>query len=387
MSNSIATIMDPWSMEDVIEDVMDEMDGSTEDSTDEDDVKPWYPEEYVILVNGYRGSGKSLLVAYWGLWYARKGTIPIYSNLDYNIDNLKADGYTNIPNPLDWGSLISFNLEQPLGSLNQIDEIDAHLDKLRTASNQNVLATKFLEQLRKRCLKFILSCQFGHYLPYGTLDQCDIIINAQDLFFTRAGRERGLGKGEKFLYTCVDKSGYFTGGRKQPWFFTLEGRGIWGYYQTNKLHDPTQFAQKYEIRRETTIVGANGEMYPESEQGAHNMERQLGQLRETVGLVWGSQLMGWIQQNSERLNVNDTGPKLQITTSQMEQALSQIEGPSRGALEKAYHQLLKMATSGNGVVNRIRRNTIEILKPEVFGDDVDIAQPISLDGLGYESNQ
>ncbi len=383
--------LDEYSMASVIDELCSDPDAfNTEREIDsEDDVVEWYPEEYVILVNGFRGGGKSLLVCWWGLWYLKyRPDVPVFTNLDYIREKLEQEHFTSFPDLLKWDEMISFEWEQPLGAMNQIDEVDTYLDRLRTVSNQSVLATKFLEQLRKRSLKFILSCQFGNYLPGGTLDQVDLSIQSHDLFFTPAGRENGLVKGEKFLYICTDKSGLFTGGRQQaPILFTLDGRGVWGYYETNKLHDPMQFAKKFKIMGgEKEVDQATGEMYPSEEARAQDQERIFRQYRETIQTVWGSNFMGWVQTNADHLGVKDMGNSIRIKKDRIEQGLSQVRGPSHMTLQGGYRKVLEIAEKNGGVIVR-QGDNLEILKPEYYKrSDEEVVSPEG-EVFGYEKIQ
>lgn len=339
----------------------------------------WTPEEWVILITGFRGSGKSVLDAYFGKWAMECG-IPLHTNMEYLPDGLKSHGIEGVPVILDFDRLISFQLDVA-GALIQIDEVDTYLDKLRTVANQNVLTTKFLEQLRKRTLKIIMSCQFGSYLPYGTLDQVDLMIYAQDAFFTEWGREKNFHKGTTFIYTVSDKSGLFTGGRKHPWRFLLPNcQGLWDIFSTNKIHDPTQFAKRYEIKGEKYIVDG-GEAYPETEETAQNQERELRQYRSTLGLVWGSQVMGFILDNHESLKVDDQGSKIRVSMAQIERAMANMKGKSRKGVEASYKELLKIADKG-AVIKRSANNMLDILKPEVMAGDDEVVT--YTDDLGFE---
>jgi len=356
-----------FDIEDVIEQLCYDVDALDIDDDVADGMASWYPEEYVILVNGFRGSGKTVIVCDWGGFYLEHTDHSVYTNLDYNMGLLQQEGFKNLPLPLDWERMISFNMDQVVGSLNQIDEIDTYLDKLRTNSNQNVLTTKFLEQLRKRSLKFIFSCQFGNYLPYGTLDQVDMTIDSQDLFFTPAGREAGLGKGERFLYTCRDKSGLFTGGRTLPWFVALKGKDVWPWFETGKLHDPTQFAKKFTIDA-GTVDSATGETYYSDEVSAHEQEAELRKYRYTVQMIWGSPLMSFLQENAEAVNMQISGNKVKISTNQIEQAIASMKGPGKKDIKASFNTLKNMAQSGSDVL-RLRGKTLEIMRPQAFALD------------------
>lgn len=386
-TSSVEAQYDLETIEDIIEQALEReetilQDQDEEEEEDGEDLLKWYPDEWVIMTNGYRGQGKSLLVADVGLFYVSGDEVPVHTNMDYDTDRLTKEGYSNIPKILDWNALITYNLEQPPGTLNQIDEVDTYLDKMRTASNQNVLATKFLEQIRKRTLKFMLSCQFGHYLPYGTLDQVDIMVQAQDLFFSRPGRERGLGKGEKFLYTCIDKSGYFTGGRRQPWFFTLQGKGVWGYYKTNKIHDPTQFSQKFTFERDVAVVTDTG-TFLESEMLAHKAEREIAAYRDSLKLVWSSPLMGFITRNKEELNIVEDDNYIRFTIGRMEQLLSKHKGKAGKDLEARFRDMIEMSKH-NGVVKRDGPNRLSVLKQSAMTDGVDAVAPVLEQALAFE---
>lgn len=351
------------------------------DIEDEDDQEQaqWTPDEWVILITGFRGSGKTVLDAFFGKWALESG-FPLLSNIEYVPEGLQKHGIPGMPIPLDFDKLITFQLDVP-GAMIQIDEVDTFLDKLRTIANQNLLTTKFLEQLRKRTLKIVMSCQFGSYLPYGTLDQVDLMIYAQDAFFTEWGRDKGLSKGTTFIYTVSDKSGLFTGGRKIPWRFMLPNcQALWDIYDTSKLHDPTQFAKKYEIKRDKYVMGEDG-AYPESEENAQGQERELRQYRSTLSLVWGSQAMGFIIDNNESIDVEDGGNKVRISMANVERAMASMKGRSRKGIEASYNELLKLADKGT-VIRRTSNNMLEIIKPEAMagGDDVVTYE----DDLGFE---
>jgi len=353
-----------YDLESAIEQICSDSE-SWEDDDDDEEMATWYPEEYVILCNGFRGSGKSVYVAWFGGMYLENTDHKVFSNLTYKVPYLKECGFDNLPLNLEWEKMISFNADLPTGSLHQVDEVDTYLDKLRTNTNQNLLATKFLEQLRKRSLKFIFSCQFGNYLPYGTLDQVDMMINAQDLFFSPAGREAGFGKGERFLYSIRDKSGLFTGGRKHPWFVSLDGQKIWPFFESGQLHDPTQFAKKYEIDAGKVDQG-NGETYYSGEEGARKQETELRKYRGTVSMIWGSALMTFIQENPEHVNMNDQGNKITVSMNQIEAGIAKMKSKGKGEVLSSYRSLLQMADSGSEVLRRRKGNIIEIMKPQAF---------------------
>jgi len=347
----------------------------------------WIPDEWVILFNGFRGGGKSVGLAHFGLCYLWENFVPVHTNLDYNTETLEKKGFKGMPIPLNWLALISFKLDQTPGTLNQVDEVDDKLDKLRTVANQNVLTTKFLEQLRKRSLKFTLGCQFGHYLPYGTLDQVDLKIQAQDLFFSRAGRERGLGKGEVFLYTVIDHSGYFTGGRKQPFFYKIHGRGIWPYYRTDKLHDPMEFAQKFIIERERAIIDDDDQMYFESQKRDMKIQREIETAQELVKVIWENPLIGFILTNREEINVKDDGTHIIFSKRNIEQVLQRHHGPAGKDLRERWLRMIQLSNNRNPVVKKHGSNSIAILKPSEAREhenDSDVLMPSSLDLSVYE---
>ena len=360
--------MNGYDMSQVIDGILSDPDvfDLEDEDMDEDEASDWYPETYCIMFNGFRGGGKSLGVCWFGCWHLKyRDDVPVYTDLDYKIESLERDGFKSLPIVLDWDKLITFNLDQPIGSMNQIDEVDTKIDKLRTVANQNVVATKFLEQIRKHERKMVFACQFGHYLPYGTLDQVDLLVHCHDLFFTPAGRSYGLKKGERFLYIAEDKSGYFTGGRTNiPICFTLDGRGIWDYYRSEKIHDVLQFAKKYRWKSEEYIINEDGEGYPGTEDKAQDQERKLRQMRETVSTVWGGQFMSWVMANPTAVRMSENGDHITITDESVKKALLSVTGPRAKALEKSYSNF-KLITEKGGVVRR-RHGVFDILKPENF---------------------
>ena len=364
--------MNDLDFNEIVEQIVADPEGyGMDDAGEDEEMADWYPEEYVIMFNGFRGSGKSLGVIWFGAWHLKyRDDIEVYTDLDYIFENLVRDGFKKMPLVLNWDDLISFRLEQPPGAMNQIDEVDTKIDKLRTVTNQNLVTTKFLEQIRKRSLKFVLSCQFGHYLPYGTLDQVDLNIQCRDLFFTPAGRENGLKKGQRFLYIVQDKSGYFTGGQtNRPICFTLDGRPIWDYYKTDKIHNTFQFAKKYKFESGENIVGPDGEIYPSGEQRAQDEERQFRQYRDTLGMIRGSQFWGWLTANADVLGISDNGNYISVSDAQISKTITKTKGQHRTLLEKAHCKLQNLAKQG-GPVRMIQRNNgskfIEIMKPDNF---------------------
>lgn len=367
-------VFEAGSLDDMIEEALEISDkhetGATVEVAEEYE-NEWIPEEWVFMINGYRGQGKSAEVANIGLFYicVDDHKIPIYTNLDYAIERLKAEGYTNLPHALDWEAVITFQIEQPLGALYQIDEVDGYLDKLRTSTNQNILATKTVEQIRKHHHKFLLSCQFGHYLPYGMLDQVDIMIQAQDLFFSRAGRERGLHKGEKFLYICYDKSGLFTGGRRQPWAFITHAKKVWPYYKTDKIHDSTQLFKKYEVEQDN--------------KKAIQTEEQISRLMETAKLIHSLPIMGFIKKNEEALNIDDNGTHLIFTKANMEKLLAKHKGKAAKDLDHSYKMLAELAKSG-GAIKILKGNKIAIMKLPEYYEEQELMESWGPESLAYE---
>lgn len=359
------------------------------DDIDDEQVVTWYPEEWMILITGLRGGCKSLELARLSWWALMEPTIPVYSNMDYKEEGLQEYGIKARPIPLDWDALISFKLGA-VGALIVIDEVTTYLNKLRTNTNQNMLADGVWQQLRKMSMKIAVGCQFGNYLPYGTMDQVDLIMYCQDAFYSEWGRENGLEKGTMPIITVTDKSGYFTGGRSQPWTFTYPGKEIWPLYYTEKIHDVKQVAQKYEIKSTPKVVGADDEIYPEGEESAMSHERELRQYQKTITKLWDIPFMGFIHDNAEKLALNDLGDKIRISCDRIEKAIAQVKGDSKRDLKAGYQYLLTRAREG--VVATKRYNVIEILKPSVFaeGDEVldfDKLAEYGIKDLGYEKVQ
>lgn len=355
-------------LEEIIEELCSNPDSMDIDEDEFSNDNTWFPEEYVILVNGFRGSGKTVMVCYWGGWHLEhREDVEVYTNLNYNLPRLIADGFTNMPKVLDFDKMISFQLEQPLGALNQLDEIDTYLDKLRTTANQQVLTTKFLEQLRKRSLKFIFSCQFGNYLPYGTLDQVDLTIDSQDLFFTDAGRESGLQKGEKFLYSCRDKSGYVTGGKRDPWYFALEGKKVWPYFETSKIHDPTQFAKKFKLNAGEIDV-STGEAVDKTAEHSRALETEVEGYRYTSGMIHGSAFMSYLLENAQSFDLKEDGNKYIVSKAQANRVLALVDPHIQKELLESFQSIRGLARIGSEVIKQDKENII-ITKPEVFARD------------------
>jgi len=372
------TIRDQYDLESAIDIALNSDDLINADGDDDGEESQWYPEIFVVLWQGRRGGGKTTELARWGGWYVENTDCPVYANLGYYTEKFKEAGYSNIPQWLDVDQWIMFNLDQPLGAFNLIDEVDSHLDKLRTVSNQAMLVSKQLEQLRKRWHKYGLACQFGKYLPYGTLDQVDLLIEARDLFFTPAGRDAGIRHGERFLYIAQDLSGLFTGGRTLPIFYTVpHAYRTHKWFDTNFLHDPTAFAKKFKIEHETFIMDSEtGEAYSESDRQSRKEEKALKDYRNSASLCWASEFMGWVEDNLIRLNIHDQGNRRRIKESTIQREMGKLKGKQFQMIETSYHRVMQMCRK-NGVIER-KGGYLEFLRPSVFAQDEDVVEPIPI---------
>ena len=156
--------------------------------------KGWFPEEYVVGITGHRGSGKSLLLARYLLTALRAG-FKVFTSLILYPEKF---GITNKPLPIDLELLVSFSQELQ-DAVVGIEELDTWVEKKRTMSTSSILVEKWLRQMRKRGLKVIFTNQ-SPYLPWGIMEQLDMLIRSHDFYYSPWGIENNIVKGTSFYY-------------------------------------------------------------------------------------------------------------------------------------------------------------------------------------------
>jgi len=327
-----------------------------------DELKHWFPTEYVELVLGHRGGGKSVRVAR-KLLLALKHGYPVFTNYELYPEKIGVD---NQPRPLDLQFLLSFD-PGLTGAVIGLGEVDTWVERKRAMSTSSIMVDKFLHQLRKRGLRVIMDTQ-SPSLPSVILNQVDLMVEAHDSFYTDWGREHGLYKGTSFYYDEEDYSGLFTGYPGRRWRTALgNAQKVWPLYNTYQIFDPWQWARKVEMVGDKMVFDIDeGRMFTG---GEHNLEmeqreiKQFNTLLKGVYRAWGNDFIELAQANKAVLEEEPN--RWRISLHQLQKAMANLTGKHRKTAEKLVARLEKLATNSNGYLARIDRgqDIIYLVKP------------------------
>lgn len=363
---AIATI--PGNGHEEYADIEDFLESTPRDDIGSQEPEQWFPNEYVELVLGHRGGGKSVRVAR-KLLLALKHGYKVYTNYELYPDKI---GIDNQPRPLDLEHLLRFDTDLN-NSVIGIGEVDTWVERKRAMSTSSIMVDKFLHQLRKRGLRVILDTQ-SPSLPSVIINQVDLMVWSHDSFYTGWGIEHQIRKGTSFYYEEEDHSGIFTGYPGRMWRTALGNADrIWPLYNTFQIFDPWQWARKVEMVGEKMVFDMDeGKMYTS---GEHNLETEQKEIKQFNTLLtaqyraWGDDLVEIAKQNNAVL---EEKPMRWIWSLEMlQRAMAKLKGKKRKMLERAIGSLQKLANDSNGYLARLNRGegTVELAKPlmEVLG--------------------
>ncbi len=216
-------------------------------------------QELVILLEGPRGSGKSLGGSYFTFDALRHGmgayaNLPVSANWS-DIGHLEAKSI-NTPDLYTFGE----QLDIPPNSVVFLDEFDKLCMARRSSSNANLLLNWLGTQLRKFGLTFVLTAQDMMWIDPMWRFQVDILIKCKDIFFTSFGKRKHIGKGKVILMDLCDLSGVVTGNQYRfhgmPYrSLTLNGEAMWGAFDSYKVMGVQEMLRRFDLGRETYRVG------------------------------------------------------------------------------------------------------------------------------------
>lgn len=319
----------------------------------------WFPTEYIVFYTGPRGSSKTIQLARHALLGLAQG-LKVFTNVELYPEKA---GIKTLPKLVNLEFLLSFD-ESLTDAVIMISEIDTWFDRMRETSTGNRLGGKFLQQLRKKGLRIGFDTQ--DYLPGGLMRQVDKLVYCHDFFFTDWGRERGLRKGTTFYYDCMDYSGIFTGHRGRIWHEALyHAEKIWPLFNTNKIHDPMEFARKVKI------VGGEMEydvdkhkMYPKEEAALREWQEDISAYSIVLNKIINSyESVGLIELARKHKAVEDLPDRLRFSVDGLRKALVNTRGQKRQDAEKAYNELRVLATQGKLARFGAGNESIELAKP------------------------
>jgi hypothetical protein len=343
-------------------DIEEFLESTPSDVIQAEDQEQWFPNEYVELVLGHRGGGKSVRVAR-KLILALKHGYNVYTNYELYPDKIGVD---NQPRPLDLEHLLRFDTDLN-NSVIGIGEVDTWVERKRAMSTSSILVDKFLHQLRKRGLRVILDTQ-SPSLPTAIINQVDLMAWSHDSFYTDWGIEHQIRKGTSFYYEEEDHSGIFTGYPGRRWRTALGNADrIWPLYNTYQIFDPWQWARKVEMVGEKMVFDMDeGKMYTGGERNLEMEQREIKQFNTLLKAeyrAWGNDFTQLAQLNKAVLE--ELPNRWRVSLDKIQKIISGLTGKKRKVAEKMIGRLQDLAVSSNGYLARIDRGQgiIELAKP------------------------
>lgn len=333
-----------------------------------EELRNYFPREYVELVLGPRGSGKSVRVAR-KLLKALKAGLQVFTNYELYPEKL---GIDNIPKPLDLNFLLSFDTSLQEAVIG-IGEVDTWIERKRAMSTSNIMVEKFLSQLRKRGLRVFMDTQ-SPTLPTVILGKVDLLVWSQDSYWSPWGQEHSVYKGTNFFYHAFDHSGLFTGYKGNQWWEAIgNAQKLWPLYNTYQIFDPWQWAKKVEIVGGKMVFDMDDKrMYTGGEHNLALEQREIEQFNTLLKAeyrAWGNDLIDFAIGNEAVLE--DQPNKWVISLHELQKGMAKLPKGKLKQVEKLVNNLNKLATDSNGYLARIDRgqNMIEIAKPIPTGGE------------------
>lgn len=343
-------------------DAEDFLENAQDDKGLPENLKYYFPDEYVELNLGHRGGGKSVRGARKALLGLKAG-LHVFTNYELYPEKIGVD---NKPRPLDLEFLLSFDTALN-NSVILIGEVDTWVERKRAMSTSSILVEKFLHQLRKRGLRVIMDTQ-SPSLPSVILNQVDLMVECHDSYYTDYGREHELYKGTNFFYMEEDHSGIFTGTPGRRWITAIgNANRLWPLYNTYQIFDPWQWARKVEMVGDKMVFNMDeGRMYTS---GEHNLELEQKEIRQFNTLLkgeyraWGNDFVELAIQAGAVLE--EMPNRWRFSIDRIQKAMALLKGKRKKALETTLGELQALASKSNGYLARIDRgdNVIELAKP------------------------
>lgn len=347
---------------DELADETDLLDIAEQDAGEVDEeLRQWFPTEYVVAIVGHRGGGKSVLLARYLLNGLIRG-YPVFTNLELYPEKL---GIDKPQQSLELDNLLSFdpNLSNAIIG---IEELGTWIERMRAISTTNILVSKFFQLfIRKKGLRIFFTNQ-SPYLPSGIWEQVDMVINAHDLFYSEWGKEANLPKGTTFYYIARDVSGIFTGHPGTTWGFALrKANKLWPLFNSYQQFDPYQWARKTRITGADMILDLDeGEYYKAGEQDIRAQQEAIKQYSVVLTQLhraWDNTLIKLARENNAI--TQDLPDRLVFSVGKLDNAILGLKGKKRKEAEKYYKELRKHAGEGHVARFGPEHKIIELAKP------------------------
>ncbi len=162
-------------------------------------------------MTGYRGGGKTMFMTYLAILAMVLQDVRCWAN--YKISVLDK-GKIWAAEPLDIKRL--WTLDPTLkGGIVAIDEINVFVNAARHMSNNNLIFSMALQQIRKRHLHLLYTSQSFGWTDSTVRFATDVEIVCSELAYTPWGHEHKLDEGKVFSLRLRELSGRLTG---RSWF-------------------------------------------------------------------------------------------------------------------------------------------------------------------------
>lgn len=331
-----------------------------------EELKGWFPSEYVVAILGHRRSGKTTLMAHHLLKAVKKG-LSVYTNLEIYPEKLGVP-LERVQKPLGLDDLLAFDMAMSEAVIG-IEEIGTWVETMRAQSNTNILLSKFFQLfIGKQKLRIFFTNQSEH-LPWWIWQQVDLSIQAHDMFYTEWGRENNLAKGTSFYYIAQDKSGIFTGQPGFVWTFGLrKANHLWDKFNSYQQFDPYLWARKTELVGEKKVVDMDtGQMYTT---GEYSMEKQQEMLEQYDTFItgehnsWGREFVQLATASDAlvRYETTEKGyPVAVISVPKMHKVQTQFppETERRKHIDWMFENLGKLITDSGGKLAKLSKGSRE----------------------------
>ena len=196
-------------------------------------------------ITGPEGSGKTLIMSYFGLMHiARGGRLLAFPGYELS------DGHGKVlSEPLDIEQWVTMPPELR-DVLICIDEVQNFFNSRRHMSVLNYLFANLAAQRRHRNIGVMYTVQDWGWLDDRIRWLTHVLIVCSDLYWSSWGKEQGVGRGELISANFFDIKGFFTG---KPWTpgpqFLLKAKEIWKCYNTYADVDMFSGLTKVEFKK------------------------------------------------------------------------------------------------------------------------------------------
>ena len=223
---------------------------------------------------GPEGSGKSLAMTYFCLQHIKRGGV-VRTFPGYAIHDLNGKPLSTEIDVEEWATMPD-NLRNTIIA---IDEIQNYLDAYR----YNTLLSRIFGyvgmQRRKLNLGMLYTLQNWVWVNNRVRWLTHLCTYCKDLSWTEWGKEEGIKRGKMMQLTTFDMKGFYTGQEGALYSQkTLQGEGIWNYYNSYMPQDIFQGFTKLQIKPRNVVVDLNpGSGEDDAEEQAATEEAKANQ--------------------------------------------------------------------------------------------------------------